>query len=212
MTWMMACPVVVTSVVTMSQNPIFLRQLVLPPPPTPTLPKKHAIILCLVFSPFQKKIPILRSKIFVFLQNLRPNLANWIWVKTALTENMLLGFDFRPKSLGSMFCCGICEKNLASKISTSTWLSGRPGHHFYGSCDLNFARLHSHKSDGLGGEFHPPKAPPIPPKPPSTNHPNHHTTKSTSNHPSKAFKKSQFQTNLNIDQTPFTKYNLIHII
>ena len=89
---------------------------------------------------------------------------------------MLLGFDFRPKSLGSMFCCGICKKNLASKISTSTWLSGRPGHHFYGSCDLNFARLHSHKSDGLGGEFHPTKAPPIlpfPPKPPSTNHPNH---------------------------------------
>ena len=110
---------------------------------------------------------------------------------------MLLGFDFWPNSLESMFCCGICKKIL--KISTPTSLSGRPVHHFYGSCDLNFVRLHSHKSDGLGGEFHPPK----PPKTSKTTSKNHHLTtlhQAPNHHPTSTTPPKNFNI---FEQNPF---------
>ena len=191
--------------------PIFSRP-PLPPPPIPTPIEKHANFLCLVSSRFQKENTV-GQKYLPSSKTWEQIWQNWIWVKASWTENMLLGFDFWPNSLESMFCCGICKKIL--KISTPTSLSGRPVHHFYGSCDLNFVRLHSHKSDGLGGEFHPPK----PPKTSKTISKNHHLTtlhqapnhQPTSTTPPKTLKSQHFWTepfpNNEDSQSTFVYFN-----
>ena len=216
---MMACPVVVTSVVTMSIKPNFhnfhANIFTTTPPPSSNT---HSHWKACKFSVFSfllgfKKENTVGQKYLPSSKTWEQIWQNWIWVKASWTENMLLGFDFWPNSLESMFCCGICKKIL--KISTPTSLSGRPVHHFYGSCDLNFVRLHSHKSDGLGGEFHPPK----PPKTSKTTSKNHHLTtlhqapnhQPTSTTPPKTLKSQHFWTepfpNNEDSQSTFVYFN-----
>ena len=101
-----------------SQNPILPNYLKIPLPPSPEKACKY--FLC-NFLPTQKKIKMLRSKIFVFLQILEQNLAKLNLSQNSIEQKHVIVFWFpAKKSLESMFCCGICKKHLASKISTST--------------------------------------------------------------------------------------------
>ena len=173
--------------------PIFSRP-PLPPPPIPTPIEKHAKCLCLVSSQVsKKKTPLVKNiclppkpeskfgKIGFESKHHGRKTCYWVLISGQIRWRACSVVEFVRKSL---------------KISTPTSLSGRPVHHFYGSCDLNFVRLHSHKSDGLGGEFHPPK----PPKTSKTISKNHHLTtlhqapnhQPTSTTPPKTLKSQHF--------------------
>ena len=165
---MMACPVVVTSVVTMSIKPNFhnfhANIFTTTPPPSFNTHSHRKACKFSVFSFLpvsKKKTPLVKNiclppkpeskfgKIGFESKHHGRKTCYWVLISGQIRWRACSVVEFVRKSL---------------KISTPTSLSGRPVHHFYGSCDLNFVRLHSHKSDGLGGEFHPPK-PPKPPRP-----------------------------------------------